>query len=107
MASKYTDTTSIIQVIGSVFNTPQLLDYSDKYVITEDDFEDKFHQIIFGAIYKLHELGSEKITLESINDFLKTRPTSEATYRLHKGEEWLMRAADVASNATFDYYYSR
>lgn len=107
MASKYSDPTSIVQVIGSVFNTPQLLDYSDKYMITEDDFEDKFHQIVFGAIYKLHELGSEKITLESINDFLKSRPTSEATFKLHKGEEWLIRAADVASNATFDYYYSR
>ena len=54
MPSKYTDLTSVIQVIGSVFNTPQLLDYSDKYWITEEDFEDKFHRILFGAIYKLH-----------------------------------------------------
>ena len=107
MASKYSDPTSVIQVIGSVFNTPQLLDYSDKYIITEDDFDDRFHQIIFGAIYKLYELGSEKITLESINDFLKSRPTSEATFKMHKGEEWLLKAADVASNTTFDYYYSR
>jgi hypothetical protein len=39
MASKYIDSTSIIQVIGSVYNTPQLLDYGDKYVITENDFD--------------------------------------------------------------------
>ena len=107
MASKYVDTTSIIQVIGSVFNTPQLLEYTDKYWITEDDFDDKFHKVVFGSIYKLHELGSEKITIESINDFLKSRPTSEAVYKMNKGDEWLARAADVAGNATFDYYYSR
>lgn len=107
MPSKYVDLTSVIQVIGSVFNTPQLLDYSDKYWITEEDFDDKFHRIVFGAIYKLHEAGAETISIESINDFLKGRPTSEATYKMNKGEEWLKRASDVATNATFDYYYGR
>ena len=107
MPSKYVDTTSVIQVIGSVFNTPQLLDYSDKYWITEDDFEDKFHKILFGAIYKLHESGVTTISIESINDYLKGRPTSEATFKLNKGEEWLKRASDIATNATFDYYYNR
>jgi hypothetical protein len=33
MSSKFVDTASIIQVIGCVFNTPQLLDYTDKYII--------------------------------------------------------------------------
>lgn len=107
MSSKYTDITSIIQVIGSVFNTPQLLDYTDKYIITENDFDDKFHQIVFGAIYKLHEIGSENITIDAINDFLKTRPTSNAIYQKQKGSEWLIRAADVATGNAFDYYYSR
>ena len=107
MSSKYTDLTSIIQVIGSVFNTPQLLDYDDKYWITEDDFDDKFHKIVFGAIYKLHEAGADHISIESINDFLRGRPTSEATYKMNKGEEWLKRASDVALNSTFDYYYNR
>lgn len=107
MPSKYTDLTSVIQVIGSVFNTPQLLDYDDKYWITEDDFDDKFHRIVFGAIYKLHEAGADHISIESVNDFLKGRPTSEATYKMNKGEEWLKRASDVALNSTFDYYYNR
>ena len=31
MASKYVDTTAIMQVIGTVFNNPQILDYTDKY----------------------------------------------------------------------------
>ena len=28
--SKYIDTTAIIQVIGNVYNTPQLLDFTDQ-----------------------------------------------------------------------------
>ena len=107
MSSKYVDITSIIQVIGCVYNTPQLLDFTDKYTITENDFEDSFHKILFGAIYKIHELGADKVTLESINDFLSTRPKSEAIFKQQKGEEWLLKASDLSISATFDYYYGR
>ena len=65
MASKYVDTVSIMQVIGCVFNNPQLLELTDKYRIVEEDFSNDFHKIVFGAIYKLHELGAEKVTLEN------------------------------------------
>ena len=36
MSSKYVDTTAILQVIGSVYETPQLLDYTEKYCIMVD-----------------------------------------------------------------------
>ena len=107
MSSKYVDTTAIMQVIGCVFNTPQLLEYTDKYTITENDFQDQFHKIAFGAIYKLHELGAASISLESICDFLSQRPKSEAVFKQQKGEEWLLKIADNAAPSTFDYYYSR
>ena len=73
MASKYVDTTAIMQVIGTVFNNPQILEYTDKYTIIDEDFADEFHRIAFGAIYKIHELGADKITLENISDFLSLR----------------------------------
>ena len=91
MSSKYVDTTSIIQVIGCVFTSPQLLDLTDKYVITEEDFPDTFHKVVFGSIYKLHELGATKITLENISDFLSSKKKSEAVYLQNKGDEWLTK----------------
>ena len=106
-SSKYVDTPSIVQVIGCVFKTPQLLDYTDKYTVTEDDFPDEFHKIVFGTIYKLHELGAERITLNSIADFLSSRPKSEALFIKQKGEEWLTKAAENAEPSSFDYYYNR
>ena len=107
MGSKYTDTTSIMQVIGCVYNNPQLLDYTDKYTITDEDFPDNFHKIVFGSIYKLYELGTKKITLENISDFLSSRPKSEAVYKQQKGEEWLIKVSENANLLTFDYYYGR
>lgn len=107
MASKYNDPAAVIQVIGCVYKDPSLLDIEDKYTITENDFQDKFHQIVFGTIFKLHELGAEQIDLSNIADFLADRPKSEAIYKQNKGDDWLLKAAESATPLTFDYYYGR
>ena len=107
MSSKYVDIASIVQVIGCVYNNVSLLDFSDRYIITENDFSDPFHKVVFGAIYKLHELGSSVVTVGTIIDFLSSRPKSEAIFRKEKGEEWLLKASEVAVSESFDYYYSR
>ena len=107
MASKYVDVTSIMQVIGTIYKHPQLLDFTDKYVITDEDFPDEFHRVAFGAIYKIYELGAEKITLENISDFLSSRPKAEAVFKNYKGNEWLTKVSEAAIPDAFDYYYSR
>ena len=107
ISSKYIDTTAIMQVIGNVYNNPSLLDLDEKYIITDNDFDDSFHKIIFGTIYKIHELGATKITLETISDFLSSRPKSEAIYKQQNGEEWLLNVSQNAIFESFEYYYNR
>lgn len=107
MASKYVDMSSVVQVIGCVYNNPQLLDLTDKYVITDEDFADDFHRTIYGAIYKIYLLGAKTITLENISDYLASRPKSEALYKQQEGEKWLLRASEAAQLTSFDYYYNR
>ena len=107
MASKYVDTTAIMQVIGSVFKNPQILDFTDKYTVVDEDFADEFHKIAFGAIYKVHELGADKITLKNISDFLASRPKSAAVFKQQKGEEWLLKVSETCLPEAFDYYYGR
>ena len=107
MGSKYVDTTAVMQVIGCVFNNPSLLEITDKYSIVDEDFADTFHKTVFGAIYKIHELGANKITLESLSDFFSTRPKSAAVYKQGKGEEWLLKISENCMPSAFDYYYGR
>ena len=107
MGSKYVDTTAVMQIIGCVFNNTTLLEDTDKYIITEMDFAEDFHKIVFGAIYKIHELGAKTLSLENILDFLSNRPKSEAIFKQQKGEEWLLKISDIAIPSTFDYYYNR
>ena len=39
MPSKYVDITSIMQVIGNVFRNPQILDFTDKYTVIDEDYK--------------------------------------------------------------------
>ena len=107
MKSKYVDRTALAQVIGSIFNSPQILDLTDKYTITEADFPDELLQVIIGSIYKIHEMGAKTISLENISDYLANKPKSQAIYQRDKGEEWLLKASEVAIISAFDFYYDR
>lgn len=107
MPSKYIDTTSCVQVIGTVFQNPSLLDITDKYQITDEDFTEDLHKVVMGAIFKIHENGVEKITIENINDYLSTKPKSNAIYQANKGDEWLKNVIVQAIPTAFDFYYNR
>ena len=106
MATKYLDTSAIIQVIGNIFKNLDLLD-NETYHFNEEDFPEDFHKILFGTIYNLHQLGAKEITLNAIEDYLTQRPKSYATYKANKGSEYLVKIAETADLATFDYYYNR
>ena len=105
--SKYVDMTSIIQVIGAIYNNPNLLDANDRYFFNEEDFVDDFHKTVFGSIYNLHQLGTKVITLEVINDYLKERPKSLATYNAFKGNDFLVKCSELVKEDAFNYYYNR
>ena len=104
--SKYIDTTAVINVIGCIYQNPDLLD-NEKYTFYEEDFSVDFHRILFGTIYNLHELGAKEITLNAIEDYLMQRPTSYGIYKTNKGAEYLTSLKENIQLVTFDYYYQR
>ena len=107
MASKYTDTTAVIQIIGCVFKKPSILDATDRYIISDEDFAEPFHRIVFGSIYNLYQQGAKQITLDTITDYLSNRQKHLGVFNQNKGEEWLIKAKEAANLNTFDYYYNR
>lgn len=104
--SRYTDLTSNIQVIAGVYTNPALFD-NDEYVFNQEDFTEDFHKVMFGAMYNLHLLGATKFNIQSIEDYLVTRPQAYGTYVAYKGADWLTQAAENVQLSAFDYYYKR
>jgi len=107
MPSKYIDNTSIVQVLGCIYNDPSILDAGDAYSITEDDFQSDFHKIIAGVMFKLHEDGVTHFSLEAINDYLENHPKAKGIYEANRGNEYLSKISEFAMRSTFDYYYKR
>ena len=66
---KYVDIAAVIQVIGSIYKNPMLLE-NENYFFNEDDFTEEFHKILFGSIYNLHALGAKEISVNTIEDYL-------------------------------------
>ncbi len=106
MSAKYVDVSAIIQVIGCVYQNPELLE-SEKYFFDEEDFTEDFHRILFGSIFNLHQLGAKEITISAIEDYLEQRPTKLGVYNAHNGREYLQKISTNVQLATFDYYYQR
>ena len=96
-----------MQVIGCIYKHPYLLEQEDKYFFHEEDFTERFHQTLFGSIYNLKMLGANKIDIDDILNYLSTRPTREAEFKVNKGEEYLAKLVDIADLSKFDYYYGR
>ena len=107
MKSNYCDIACLVQVIGSIYNNPNLLDATDKYFFLEEDFANDFQKIVFGSIYNLHQLGAKNITIETIEDYLSQRPKKLAIYKANDGAKYILTCAEKSNISTFDYYYNR
>ena len=103
---RYVDIPSCIQVIGSVYQNPSLLD-DESYSFSLDDFTEEFHQVIFGSIYNLHQLGATEITALTIEDYLEQRPKKLAVYKANSGAEYLTKVKENSQLAAFNFYYHR
>lgn len=107
MASKYIDVGATLQVIGSILKTPSLLEQEEKYWFIENDFPNEFHRVVFGTVYQLFQLGTKQISIDSIIDYLSSRPHNKAIFLSNNGEEFLLKVAEAAQPASFNYYYNR
>ena len=104
--TRYVDIPSTMQVIGSIYINPSLLD-NNKYTFVEEDFTEEFHRILFGSIYNLHITGVENITIDTIDDYLSSREKKYAIFKVNNGREYLTKLKDTTRITGFDYYYNR
>lgn len=104
--SRYVDIPAIVQVIGSLYNMPSLLE-NENYHFYEEDFTEEFHKVLFGSIYNLYQLGAKEIDIEAIEKYLETKPKSFAIYKTNKGAEYLQKVRETIHASTFAYYYNR
>lgn len=103
---KYIDTPATVQVLGCIINNLDLLNDS-RYELFDDDFPKGFHRTLFSALSNLAALGTEHITLQTLEDYLSDKPQSYAEYKAGDGPRFVKSCMASADFQNFDYYYNR
>ena len=81
------DKSTVLMVLGSLIKKPSLF-LEDKYTIIEQDFVERFHTIIFGAIKNLYLEGVKTITALEIDKYLSSYAIIIIKYFLLNGIGW-------------------
>lgn len=107
MNKKIVDIQCNLQVLANIIVNPSLLDQTDKYNITREDFTEDFHRVIFAAVNNLYKMGISDITPIVMNDYLKGKSKAYAIYTAGNGNNWMKQVVGVAQKEGFNYYYKR
>jgi replicative DNA helicase len=99
------DKMSAVQVLGSLLKKPSLL-LEEKYVFSLEDFPEKFHQVLYGAIENLVKSGVQSFTFVTIDDFLSKYERQYKIFTVNRGNDWIQYAMTIADIENFDYYYN-
>ena len=103
--SELYDKSAVLIVLGSLIKKPTLL-LDSKYNINETDFAERFHKIIFSAIYNLFYNNVVNITPNEIDRYLSSFGTQKRIFDENDGLDYCEKLQHISPIENFDYYYN-
>lgn len=98
------DKTATIEVLGSLIKKPDLI-LDENYNLSIDDFSEKFHKIVYGAINNLIINGIKKIDAIIIDEFISKYDKQYKTFCDNNGFEYIDKIIEISSIENFDYNF--
>ena len=99
------DHTAVLNVLGSLIKNPNIF-LDDNYQISEKDFAERFHIIIFSAIKNLFVNGVNVITPIEIDVYLTNYPTQYKVFEDNNGMMYIDNLIKFSKLENFDYNYN-
>ena len=99
------DKSAVLIVLGVLIQKPSLL-LDRKYHISDKDFAERFHKIVFGAINNLFSQGVKIITPIEIDTYLSNYSTQKKIFDDNNGIEYIENLTKISLAENFDYYYN-
>lgn len=96
-----------LQIFGNLLKNSSILDRTDKYFLTANDFSSSFERRLFAIILTLHSQGARSIGINDIENYLKDIPSTYAIWEKEHGLDYLQDAEDLSEEGNFDYYYNK
>lgn len=102
--NSYTNKQAIREVLGSLLQDPSLI---RKYKISQNDFPEKFHKLIFSSINNLYKNGVEVIDAVAIDEYLSHYETQYQIFTKNEGIDFIEKVQEMALSCNFKYYYNQ
>ena len=96
---------AVINVLSSIIQNPLLL-MDEHYKLSPDDFPERFHKIVFGAVDHLAHSGIKEINEVVIDDYLTNYPKQHKIFEDNRGMDYIAKAIELTSLGNFEYYYN-
>jgi replicative DNA helicase len=100
------DKMAIMQLIGCLIKKPDLL-LEDSIQLDINDFPEKFHKIIYSAIYNLINEGAKKIDIIGIDNYLSNYEKQYKIFTNNNGIDYLEEINELADINNFTYNYNK
>lgn len=91
-------------VFAALIASPRLAT-DDRFPLTPDDFPERFHKIIFGAVQHLASSGAKHLDEIVIDDYLSKYPAQHKVFADNNGIEYIQRAIELGEIPNYEYYY--
>lgn len=101
------DKTTILQVFGCLMKEPTLLLQEEYGTLSVEDFPEKFHKIVFGAIHNLIKSDVLVLTPMEVDSFLSQYTKNYLIFNDNDGMDYLDTCTTLAKLENFDYNYKR
>lgn len=103
------DTNASTYVLSYLMHDPLILQ-NDRFTFCKDDFYKPLQQMVFYAIFNMAQLGTERISPQEVDLYLKQYDAQYEYYKANKGYEFVMQCYQIAESEDeklFEYYYNR
>ena len=101
------DRHTVIQVLGSLMNHPDLLNETDRYNLEPTDFPKTLDRYGFSAIYNLYVDGAERIRAIDILSLLEENAIAKNLIEKENGVAFFQDCEVNSDEGTFNFYYNR
>ena len=101
------DRHTVIQVLGSLMNHPDLLNETDRYNLEPTDFPKTLDRYGFSAIYNLYVDGAERIRAIDILSLLEENAIVKNLIEKENGVAFFQDCEVNSDEGTFNFYYNR
>lgn len=101
------DKRAYLNTFGCLLHDSSLIDDLDRPLDRMDFNTEKFHELLFVAIYNLYMQGCSTIDEFSIDSYLSKYKDQYDIFQTNTGIEYLTNAREMATLENYDYYYHR